>query len=91
MRLDSLLAGVEQKANHCLVATPTPDHVRDFARDVIDLVDRLRRGEHPYRSNLPEPNTGEAAALVSLERALDECQQKLASAEAEIARLSEKK
>jgi hypothetical protein len=82
MSIEWLLAEIEKKAGRCLGGEPPADHVRDLAREVLELVQRLRAGEHPYRS--PAPQGQEASSLVALERALDECKEKLARAEREL-------
>jgi hypothetical protein len=100
MRLDWLLADVEKKAARCLADNPQADHAQDLARAALELVRTVREGEHPYRDatapsaslssgSLPtEPTeSSETTARVTLERALEECQQRLAHAERELAKL----
>jgi hypothetical protein len=83
VKLNWMLTELEKKAARCIAEeAPPADHVRDLARGVIELVRRLRAGEHPYRQAVPEPE--EMASLVALERALDECHEKLAKAEREL-------
>jgi hypothetical protein len=89
VKIEHLFAEIEKKATQCLVTDPAPDLVRDLANDVIDLIGQLRAGAHPYRQATLQP-TGEVAALVSLERALDECEQKLNAAQKEIAALKKR-
>lgn len=85
VRLDWLLADVEKKADRCLAENPQADHAQDLARAALELVRTLREGEQPYRQPASPTATDETSSLVALERALEDCQQKLARAEQELA------
>jgi len=87
MRLEWLVSEIERIAPRCLEADPPVDVVCDLANAALALAARIREGESPYRQSSFEPGTGEHAALVALEHALEECEEKLAHAEQDLAKL----
>lgn len=85
------LTQLRERANGCLAtAAPSPEDAHALAVLALDVVAKLQTpAAHPYRALLPSPSAPEAdvAALVALERALEDCQARLRLATAEIAAL----
>lgn len=92
VRIEPLLTELEHKAALCL-ESDSP-RARDLARAALELVRALRAGVHPYRDAhaveadehaQADDEARATTSLVALERALEECQDRLARAERALA------